>query len=117
MEDKEIMFPHFSKEWVNSEGKKISSHMIFLPSACTQDQITISVQEGRKNVKITFAIPNIMMTKEMVVAPSGLDEIHVKVTSFISMFEQVKEKLDGKLKTAEMNLALPFEVEKEPLEI
>ena len=48
---------------------------------------------------------------------SGLDEIHAKVTSFISMFKHVKEKLDGKPKTAEMNLVLLFKLEKEPLEI
>ena len=106
MEDNNIMFPHFSKEWVNLEGNKISSYMLLLSSAYTKDEITISVQKGPKKVNITFAFPNLIMTKEMAMAPSGLYESHANVTSFISMFEQVKEKLYGKQKTTEMNLAL-----------
>ena len=43
-----------------------------------------------------------------------VDTNYAKVTLFVPMFEEVKEKLGGKPKTAETNIALPFEVKKEP---
>ena len=91
--------------------------MLLLPSACTKDQITIAVIEGSKNAKIAFTLPDQMMDAQMVMAPRQLDPNHAKVTSFTSMFEEVKEKLNGKPKISEMDLKLPFEVEKEPLSI
>ena len=48
LDNNEVTFLHLSKEWVKSDGNKISSHMCLLPSACTKDQIKISVQEGTK---------------------------------------------------------------------
>ena len=115
--DDDTMFPHFSQNWVNAEGNDISSHMLLLPSACTKDQIAISVIEGTKNVKITFTFPDKMMDIQMVQAPGRLETDHAKVSSFMSMFAQLKDKLNGKPKTSEMDLKLPFEVQKEPLSI
>ena len=111
------MFPHFLQSWVNAEGNGISSHILLLPSACTKDQIAISVIKITKTVKITFSFQDKMMDIQMVMALMQLEENHAKFTSFMSIFVQVKDKLNGKPKTSEMSLKLPFEVEKEPLSI
>ena len=46
-----------------------------------------------------------------------MDVNHVKATSFMSIFEEVKEKLNGEPKISEMDLKLPFEIEKDSLSI
>ena len=70
-----------------------------------------------KNAKVAFTFADKIMNAEMVMAPRQLDENHAKVTSVMSMFEEVKEKLNGKPKISEIDLKLPFGVEKEPLSI
>ena len=110
------MFPHYNTCWVDENGSDITSYMFLLPSACTPDQIELTVHDKKPEFTIKYTFPFEMTNLNIIMAPANLNTTHSKVAAFTKMFEELHESLDGKQKTSEFTIKLPFVVESEPKE-
>ena len=110
------MFPHYNTCWVDENGSDVTSYIFLLPSACTPDQIDLTVHDKKPEFTVKYTYPLEMSNLNIIMAPGNLNVHHSKVAAFTKMFEELCETLDGKQKTVEFTIKLPFVVESEPKE-
>ena len=112
-DDREIS-PHYNTCWVDENGSDVTSYIFLLPSACTPDQIDLTVHDKKPEFTVKYTYPLEMSNLNIIMAPGNLNVHHSKVAAFTKMFEGLCETLDGKQKTVEFTIKLPFVVESEP---